>query len=44
MNLNEIRQFFGYDNAAQFRKEWMQLTPEEREQIKKGLTDGTYNY
>ena len=44
MNLNEIRQWFGYENAAEFRADWMKLTKEEREQIKQGLTDGTYTY
>ena len=42
--LNDIRIFFGYDNATQFRKEWMELSPESREQIKKGIADGTLTY
>jgi hypothetical protein len=42
--MNEVRQFFGYENAAQFRKDWVALTPEDKEQLKKGIQDGSLNY
>lgn len=42
--LNEIREFFGIENAAAFRKEWMELSPESRAQIKTGIENGTLTY
>lgn len=42
--LNDVRKFFEYESAADFRKEWMQLSEESRNQIKAGLTDGSLTY
>ena len=42
--LNDIREFFGIENAATFRKEWMALSPESRAQIKAGIESGTFTY
>lgn len=44
MGLNEIRKFFGYENIAQFRKEWAQLTDKDKAEIKSGLESGTMTY
>lgn len=42
--LNDVRKFFEYESAADFRKEWMQLSESDRTEIKAGLTDGTLTY
>lgn len=38
-----IMEFFGM-KASDFMKDWKKMTPKDKEDIKKGLTDGTYNY
>jgi len=43
-NLNKIREYFGYENASEFRKDWMKLTTEDRNQIKAGFENGTMTY
>lgn len=43
-NLNAIRDYFGYENAAAFRSDWMKLSKEDREQIKAGFDNGTMTY
>jgi len=44
VTLVQIMKFFGYDNTAQFRKEWNDLNPADKEDIKAGLNDGTLTY
>lgn len=41
--LKNIMLFFGI-TPAEFTREWKQLTPEDKEQIKSGLTSETYTY
>jgi hypothetical protein len=42
--LNEIRTFFGYENASTFAKDWRQMSEVDKEHIRKGLSDGTFTY
>lgn len=42
--LNDVRHYFGIENATQFRQEWMALSEIERLQIKAGIGNGTYTY
>lgn len=41
--LKEIREFFDMDMPT-FKREWLKLTPEDKAQIKAGLSDGTLTY
>lgn len=41
--LKDIREFFGM-TMPEFRKEWTELTTEDKSQIRSGLTDGSLNY
>lgn len=34
----DVMKYFGYENAAQFRKEWQQLTDKDKEDLKSGLS------
>lgn len=42
--LVEIMKFFGIDNAAAFRKEWVAMTPQDKEDISSGIGNGTLTY
>lgn len=41
--LKEIREFFGMDMPT-FKREWLALTPQDKAQIKAGLSDGSLSY
>jgi hypothetical protein len=43
VSLQTIREYFGM-TGVQFRKEWTQLTAEDKDHIRTGLTNGTENY
>jgi hypothetical protein len=43
-SLSDIMHFFGYERAAEFTKEWKQLTADDQAQIKAGIGDGTFTY
>lgn len=43
ITVKEIMEFFGM-KASEFMKDWKKMTPEDKAQIKKGLTDGTFTY
>lgn len=36
--------FFGFPSAAAFAKEWRELTEKDKEDLKKGLKDGSLTY
>lgn len=40
----EVMKYFGYENAASFRKDWALLTPEDKTQLKTGIENGTLTY
>jgi hypothetical protein len=42
--LARIREFFGYPSLSAFGKDWRALTDEDKDQIKKGIEDGSLNY
>lgn len=44
--LSEIATYFRKpgESLSEFSKEWMQLTDEDKEQIKKGFDDGSMTY
>lgn len=44
ISLTDIKNFFGYKNLALFSADWKKLSLTEREQIRGGIGDGTYNY
>lgn len=39
----KVMKFFGM-STTEFRKEWAQLTDQDREQIKAGVADGSLTY
>ena len=41
--LKEMREFFGMD-AGSFTREYKQLSPKDKAELKKGIEDGTLNY
>lgn len=43
-NLNEIRDYFGYENAGTFRSDWMKLSKSDRDEIKAGFANGSMTY
>lgn len=42
--LMEVKNFFGIDSGAQFRKEWGELELSERTAIRDGIGNGTLTY
>lgn len=42
-SLVEVRKFFGI-GMAEFKGEWMKLSPADREQLRQGIGDGTFTY
>lgn len=42
--LGEIKDFFGYPSLTAFAKDWKEMPVPDREQIKKGLGDGSLTY
>lgn len=42
--LNEVRKYFAYDNASEFRKDWMALDKDSQAQLKAGIGNGTLTY
>jgi hypothetical protein len=42
--LKDLREFFGYAKLTDFAKDWKQLSDVDKEQIRKGITDGTFTY
>ena len=40
----EVMKYFGYANAAAVRKDWNDLSETDREQLKTGVKDGSFNY
>ena len=43
ISLKDIMSFFGM-TSAEFAREWKQLSPESKGQIKIGLSNGTLDY
>ena len=45
-SLSDVAKFFrrGNEPLSEFAKEWKALDDKSKEQIKKGIGDGTYNY
>lgn len=42
--LNEIRAYFGITSAAEFAREWRQLSTQDKEDLKAGIGNGTFTY
>ena len=42
-SIGDVCRFFGM-KLADFRKEWAELSDEAKEQIRKGIGNGTYTY
>ena len=40
----DVMKFFGYDNAAAFRKDWAALSDASKTQLKQGIGDGSLTY
>lgn len=39
-----VMRYMGYENTAQFRKEWATLSEADKTQLKAGIADGTLTY
>jgi len=44
ITLKDLKEFFGYTKLTDFSRDWKQLSETDREQIRKGVEDGTFNY
>lgn len=44
ITLKGIKDYFGYSTLPAFSKDWKQLSDKDKEEIKKGLSDGTLTY
>lgn len=44
ITLKDIKEYFGYRTLADFSKDWKALTVAERDQIKGGIADKSFNY
>lgn len=42
--LKQIAEFFSYDSLAQFRKDWMTLSEQDKSDLQVGLGNGTLTY
>lgn len=40
----KVKDFFGYTNIAQFRKEWAALTEQDKTELRTGIENGTLTY
>jgi hypothetical protein len=40
----KVKEFFGFESMAQFRKEWQELTEDDKLQLREGLRNGTLTY
>lgn len=40
----EVMKFLGYDNIATFRKEWAELSDKDKDQLKRGIGNGSLTY
>lgn len=43
-SLTQTAEALGYDNLAQFRKDWTKLTPEDKDQLRAGIGNGSMTY
>lgn len=44
VTLKDMKDYFGYAKLSDFAADWKALSSQDKEDIKKGLSDGTYNY
>jgi hypothetical protein len=42
--IKEVLDFFEYPTTAQARRDWIELTDEDKNDLKKGIGDGSLNY
>lgn len=42
--LKDIKDYFGYDNLTKFSKDWQRLSDKDKDDIRRGLENGTYTY
>lgn len=42
--LGKIREYFGYESLAKFGADWRALAEKDKEDIRKGISDGSLNY
>lgn len=40
----QVKDFFGYDNIGEFRKQWNELTEQDKAQIREGIGNGSLTY
>jgi hypothetical protein len=44
ISVKDLKEFFGYVKLADFSVDWKKLTDQDKADIRKGLSDGTFNY
>jgi hypothetical protein len=44
LGVKDLKEFFGYTKLADFSRDWKLLSEESKEQIRTGISDGTFNY
>lgn len=42
--LIQVKEYFEITSAAEFSREWKQLTDTDKEQLKRGIGDGSLTY
>lgn len=42
--LTELKNYFGFEKASDFSREWKVLTPESQLQLKTGIGNGSLTY
>jgi hypothetical protein len=44
VSLKDLKEFFGYEMLKDFAKDWKVLSDQDKEDIKEGVGNGTFNY
>jgi hypothetical protein len=44
LTIKDMKEFFGYTKLADFSKDWKELSDKDKQDIRQGLADDTYNY
>lgn len=42
--MKDVMKYFGFPSAAAFAKEWKTLTEQDKEDLKRGIGDGSLTY
>lgn len=40
----DVKNYFGYSNIAEFKRDWTSLSDEDKDQLKAGIANGSLTY